>query len=149
MLNHLEYRIFNVRDIISSFLAFFSSPRQLHVDFAKIHQSLCFCNFCLHLHDQYPQRLLAFLASVDVDVAGVLFAVGPFGKIAAFKEMVFDLTDAARSGRVDFSYVGLGWKTTMVDAFGCGAGSPKSCALPIPQSIFRAAACCISEVECV
>ena len=26
MLNHLEYRIFNVRDIISSFLAFFSSP---------------------------------------------------------------------------------------------------------------------------
>ena len=122
---------------------------QLHVDFAKIHQSLCFCNFCLHLHDQYPQLLLAFLASVGVDVAGVLFAIRPFGRIAPFKEMVFDLTDAARSGRVDFSYVGLGWKTTMVDAFGCGAGSSGSSALPMPQSIFRAAACCISEVECV
>ena len=122
---------------------------QLHVDFAKIHQSLCFCNFCLHLHDQYPQLLLAFLASVGADVAGVLFAIRPFGRIAPFKEMVFDLTDAARSGRVDFSYVGLGWKTTMVDAFGCGAGSSGSSALPMPQLIFRAAACCISSVMCV
>ena len=122
---------------------------QLHVDFAKIHQSLCFCNFCLHLHDQYPQLLLAFLASVGVDVAGVLFAIRPFGRIAPFKEMAFDLTDAARSGRVDFSYVGLGWKTTMVDAFGCGAGSSGSSALPMPQLIFRAAACCISSVMCV
>ena len=122
---------------------------QLHVDFAKIHQSLCFCNFCLHLHDQYPQLLLAFLASVGVDVAGVLFAIRPFGRIAPFKEMVFDLTDAARSGRVDSSYVGLGWKTTMVDAFGCGAGSSGSSALPMPQLIFRAAACCISSVMCV
>ena len=122
---------------------------QLHVDFAKIHQSLCFCNFCLHLHDQYPQLLLAFLASVGVDVAGVLFAIRPFGRIAPFKEMVFDLTDAARSGRVDFSYVGLGWKTTMIDAFGCGAGSSGSSALPMPQLIFRAAACCISSVMCV
>ena len=86
---------------------------------------------------------------MGVYIAGVLFAVGPFGRIAAIKEMVIDLADAARSGRVDFSYVRLDWKTTMVDAFGCGAGSPGISALPMPQSIFRAAACCISSVTCV
>lgn len=33
-----------------------------------------------------------------IDIAGVLFTVGPFGGIAAFKEMVADLADAAGTG---------------------------------------------------
>ena len=76
-----------------------------------------------HLRDQHLQLLLTFLARVRIHIPRVLFAVDPCRGVAAFKQVVVDLADAARSGRVDFSYVGLGRKTKMVDAFGCGAGS--------------------------
>ena len=45
------------------------------------HQPLRFRNLCLHLHDQYLQLLLALLAGVGIDIAGVLFTVGPFGRV--------------------------------------------------------------------
>ena len=45
---------------------------------AQILQPLRFRNLCLHLYDQHLQLLLALLAGVSVDIAGVLFAVGPF-----------------------------------------------------------------------
>ena len=51
--------------------------------------------FLVHLYDQRPELLLALLAGVGIDIAGVLFAVGPFRGITAFKEMVVNLTDAA------------------------------------------------------
>lgn len=35
---------------------------------------------------------------MGVDIASVLFAIGPFGRIASFKEVVVDLTDAAGTG---------------------------------------------------
>ena len=41
-------------------------------------QSLRFRNLRFHLHNQYLQFLLALLAGVGVNIAGVLFAVGPF-----------------------------------------------------------------------
>ena len=58
---------------------------------AQILQSLRLRNLRFHLHDQHLQLLLALLAGVGVDIAGVLFAVGPFGGIAAFEEVVVDL----------------------------------------------------------
>ena len=54
--------------------------------------------FGFHLDDQHLQFFLALLAGVGVDIAGVFLAVGPFGGIAAFKEMVVDLADAAGAG---------------------------------------------------
>ena len=98
-----------------SFLPFRRSP----ITFAQILQPLRFRNLGLHLHDQHLQLLLALLAGVGIDIAGVLFAVGPFGGIAAFKEMVVDLTDAAGTGpaltanvRLEighFRFFRLGW----------------------------------------
>ena len=35
---------------------------------------------------------------MGVDIAGVLFAVGPFVGVAAFEEVVIDLGDAAGAG---------------------------------------------------
>ena len=35
--------------------------------------------FSFHLDDQYLQLLLALLAGVGVDIAGVLFTIGPLG----------------------------------------------------------------------
>ena len=77
-----------------SFLPFRRSP----ITFAQILQPLRFHNLRFHLHDQCLQLLLALLAGVRVDIAGVLFAVWPFGGIAPLEEMVVDLTDAAGTG---------------------------------------------------
>ena len=44
---------------------------------------------------------------MGIDIAGVFLAVGPFGRIAAFKEMVVDLADAAGAGAALAAYVGL------------------------------------------
>ena len=86
--------------------ALLSLPR-ISLALAQLHQPLCFRNLRFHLHDQYLQLLLALLAGVRVDIAGVLFAVGPFGGIAAFKEMVVDLADTAGTGSALTAYVGL------------------------------------------
>ena len=86
-----------------SFLPFRRSP----ITFALVLQSLRLCNLCLHLHDKHLQLFLALLAGVGVDIAGVLFAVGPFGRIASFKEVVVDLTDAAGAGSALAAHIGL------------------------------------------
>ena len=64
----------------------------------QLFQPLRLRNFRFHLRDQHPELLLALLAGVRVDIAGVLFAVWPFGGIAPLEEMVVDLTDAAGTG---------------------------------------------------
>ena len=73
----------------------------------QLFQPLRFCDLCLHLHDQGLELLLTLLAGVGIDIAGVLFAVGPFGGLAAFKEMVVDLTDAAGTGSALAAHIGL------------------------------------------
>ena len=50
----------------------------------------------LHLDDQHRQFFLALLAGMGIDVAGVLFAVDPLGRVAALPQVVIDLADAAR-----------------------------------------------------
>ena len=45
---------------------------------AQIHQPLRLRNLRFHLYNQRLQLLLALLAGVGVNIAGVLFAVGPF-----------------------------------------------------------------------
>lgn len=76
---------------ITPLLLYFPRPfallplQRASIALAQIHQPLRFRNLCLHLHDQHFQFLLALLAGVSVDITGVLFAVGPFGGIAAFK----------------------------------------------------------------
>lgn len=65
------------------------------------------CQLCLHLYDQHLELLFTLLAGVGVDIASVLFAIGPLGGVAAFKEVVVDLTDAAGAGAALAAYVGL------------------------------------------
>ena len=57
------------------------------------------------LCDQHLQLLLTFLARVRIHIPRVLFAVDPCRGVAAFKEVVVDLADAARSGLADFAHV--------------------------------------------
>ena len=59
---------------------------------------LQFRQLSLHLDNQHLELLLALLAGVGIDIASVLFAVGPFGGVAAFEEVVIDLGDAAGAG---------------------------------------------------
>ena len=81
--------------------------RWASVTFAQIHQPFCFHDLRLHFHDQHLQLLLALLAGVCIDIAGVPFAIGPLGGVAAFEEMVVDLADAAGAGAALAAYVGL------------------------------------------
>ena len=60
-----------------------------------------------HLCDQHLQLLLAFLARVRIHIPRVLFAVDPCRGVAAFKQVVVDLADAARAGLADFAHVRL------------------------------------------
>ena len=61
----------------------------------------------LHLHDQGLELLLALLAGVGIDIAGVLFTIGPLGGVAALEEMVADLADAAGAGAALAAHIGL------------------------------------------
>ena len=81
--------------------------RRLPIALAHIFQPLRFRNLCLHLHDQCLELLLALLAGVGVDITGVLFAVGPLGRVAALKQVVVDLGDAAGTGPALAAHVGL------------------------------------------
>lgn len=60
-----------------------------------------------HLRDQHLQLLLAFLARMRIHIPRVLFAVDPCRGVAALKEMVIDLADAARAGLANLAHVGL------------------------------------------
>ena len=104
-----------------SFLPFRRSP----ITFALVLQSLRLCNLCLHLHDQYLQLLLALLASMGVDIAGVLFAVGPFGGVASLEEVVVDLGDAAGAGLALAAHVGLEIGHTRLFRLGWGSFLPR------------------------
>ena len=81
--------------------------RRSPIAFAQILQPLRFHDLRFHRYDQRLQLLLALLAGVRVDIAGALFAVGPLGGIAAFKEMVADLADAAGARSALAAHIGL------------------------------------------
>lgn len=51
----------------------------------------------VQLLDEHLQLLLTFLTGMGVDAFGVLGAVRPGGRVAPLKEVVVDLSDAARS----------------------------------------------------
>lgn len=104
-----------------SFLPFRRSP----ITFALVLQSLRLCNLCLHLHNQHLQLLLTLFAGVCIDIAGVLFAIGPLGGIAAFKEMVADLADAAGAGSALAAHVGLEVGHTRFFRLGRGSFLPR------------------------
>lgn len=53
-----------------------------------------------HLDDQHLELLFTLLAGVSIDIAGVLFAVWPFGGVASFKQVVVDLGTAIVLARV-------------------------------------------------
>ena len=91
---------------IFSPLAFLTLQRA-SIALAQILQPLRLRNFRFHLHDKRLQFLLALLAGVGIDITGVFFAVGPFGRVAAFKKMVVDLADAAGAGSALAAHIGL------------------------------------------
>ena len=91
---------------------------------------LCFLppqlrEFGFHLDDQHLEFLLTLFSGVSIDIAGVLFAVGPFGRIAAFKEMVVDLGDAAGTGSALAAHIGLEIGHTRLFRLGRGSFLPR------------------------
>ena len=60
-----------------------------------------------HLRDQHLQLLLTLLARMRIHISRVLFAVDPCRGVAAFKQVVVDLADAARAGLADFAHIRL------------------------------------------
>ena len=104
---------------IFSPLAFLTLQRA-SVALAQILQPLRFRNLGLHLLDQRLQLLLTLLAGVGVDIAGVLFAVGPFGGVASLEEMVVDLGDTAGARPALAAHVGLEIGHSRL--FRCGRG---------------------------
>ena len=97
--------------------------RRLAIAFPQIPQPLRLRDLCLHLHDQHFQLLLALLASMGIDIAGVLFTVGPFGRIAAFKQVVVDLADAAGAGPALAAHVDVYKRQVFRNAESCTGGA--------------------------
>lgn len=116
---------------ITPLLLYFPRPfvflplRRLSISFSQILPPLCFRNLGLHLHDQHLQLLLALLAGVGVDIAGVFLAVGPFGGIASLEEMVVDLADAASTGPALAAHIGLEIGHTRLFRLGQGSFLPR------------------------
>lgn len=116
---------------ITPLLLYFPRPfvflplRRLSISFSQILPPLCFRNLGLHLHDQHLQLLLALLAGVGVDIAGVFLAVGPFGGIASLEEMVVDLGDAAGARSALAAHVGLEVGHTRLFRLGRGSFLPR------------------------
>ena len=104
-----------------SFLPFRRSP----ITFAQILQPLRFHNLRFHLHDQCLQLLLALLAGMGVDVAGVFLAVGPFGGIASLEEVVVDFGDTAGAGPALAAHIGLEIGHTRLFRLGRGSFLPR------------------------
>ena len=98
---HISLQLLCALAFLLRFLCLFQFLRWIQrasITFAHVFQPLRFHDLRLHFHDQRLQLLLALLAGVSIDIAGVLFAVGPVGRVAAFKQMVADLADAAGAG---------------------------------------------------
>ena len=95
------------------------------ITFSLVLQPLRFRNLCLHLHDQHLQFLLTLFAGVCIDIAGVLFTVGSFGRVAAFKQMVVDLADTAGTGSALAAHVGLEIGHTRLFRLGRGSFLPR------------------------
>ena len=116
---------------ITPLLLYFPRPfallplQRASIALAQILQPLCLRDLCLHLHDQHFQFFLALLVGVGVDIAGVLFAVGPLWRVAAFKQVVVDLTDAAGTGPALAAHVGLEIGHTRLFRLGRGSFLPR------------------------
>lgn len=81
--------------------------RRPPITFALVLQPLRFRNLRFHLHNQRLQLLFALLAGMGVDIAGVLFTIGPLGRVAPLEEVVVDLGDAAGAGAALAAHIGL------------------------------------------
>ena len=99
--------------------------RQASIALAQIHQPLRFRNLRFHLHDQHFQLLLALLAGMGIDIAGVLLTVGPFWGIATFEEVVVDLADTAGTGSALAAHLGLEVGHTRLFRLGWGSFLPR------------------------
>lgn len=88
-------------------------------------QPLRLCNFRFHLQNQHLQLLFALLAGMGIDIAGVFLAIGLFGRIEAFKEMVVDLGDAAGTGSALAAHIGLEIGHTRLFRLGRGSFLPR------------------------
>ena len=62
---------------------------------------------------------------MGVDIAGVLFTIGPFGGIAPFEEVVVDFGDAAGAGPALAAHVGLEIGHTRLFRLGWGSFLPR------------------------
>lgn len=102
-----EYTISETTLLIFLLPPFALSLRWLPIALAQILQSLRLRNLRFHLHDQHLQLLLALLAGVGIDIARVLFAVGPLGGVASLKETVVDLGDTASARLTLAAHIGL------------------------------------------
>ena len=104
---HLEMLLFTCpfspSSIFSSLLTLWSLGLKGFLSFLLLQ----FRELGFHLDDQHLELLFTLLAGVGVDIAGVLFTIGPFGELAPFEEVVVDLTDAAGTGAALAAYVGL------------------------------------------
>ena len=107
---HISLQLLCALAFLLRFLCLFQFLRWIQrasITFAHVFQPLRFHDLRLHLHDEHLQFLLALLAGVGIDIAGLLFAVGPFGRVAAFEEMVVDLADTAGAGSALAAHIGL------------------------------------------
>ena len=93
---------------------------------------LLFCgNLRFHLEDHLCQQPFTVLSGFSVDVAGMLFAVRPDGGIAAFPQMIIDLSDAPGAWFTAFPFVRL--ESAGSELLGCG--SRLRCGLDLADSM--------------
>ena len=109
---------------IFSPLAFLTLQRA-SIALAQILQPLRLRNFRFHLLDQRLQLLLALLTGVSVDIAGVLFAIGPLGGVASLEEVVIDLADTAGTGPALAAHLGLEVGHSRLFRLGWGSFLPR------------------------
>ena len=95
------------------------------ITFSLVLQPLRFRDLRLHLHNQHLQLLLALLAGVGVDIAGVFLAVWPLGRVASLEEMVVDLGDAAGARPALAAHIGLEVGHTRLFRRGRGGFPPR------------------------
>ena len=77
------------------------------IHFARFFAFSSRCYLGVDLADHFCKLPFAFLPSVRVDIAGVLFPVRPARRVASLPQRFIDLRDAARSGLAPCSLVGL------------------------------------------
>ena len=64
-------------------------------------------DFRFHFYDHLCQQFFTLFLTVSVDVPGVLFAVRPDRRVAAFPEFFVDLSDASGPRFTPLAFVGL------------------------------------------